>query len=136
MPPLLPSWETLPGVPDTLYKFASAPVSFIFGALLSVALGGIETIVESFIQAILAFFGSIEFVATSTASILLDAGGAFGGLILGALTAFFTTVETAVSAMGPGAPIVAAVLVAGIIIVGAYALRFAWTLLVDSINPL
>lgn len=134
--PRLITWDSLPGVPEPLYKLGTKPVAFILGALLSVALGGIETIVESFLQAILTVFDSIVFVATSTVSVLGDAGASVGDLVLGALTAFFGTVESAVSAMGPGAPLVAAVIVAGVVIVGAYALRFAWTLLVDSINPL
>lgn len=130
------SWYDIGNIPKPLRKFIVAPVSFILGALLSVLLDGIEDIVESFIKAILAIFDAIAVIPETAEWVLTTVFGAAGSDIISALDGLFLALETAASAAGPFAPILAGGALAMVIVGGAYAAQFAWTLLVDSINPL
>lgn len=129
-------WGNLVGVPQSIRKFATAPVSFILGALLSVLVGGIETVIAAFLRAFGALANAFVAVPRSAARILQQAGGSTGDTLLSAITGVLGTFEGAAASAGPLAPLLAGVALALTIVVAAYAARFAWTLLVDSINPL
>lgn len=128
---------TLPDVNwDVLKSFSTSPVSFILGAILSVFLGGLEAVIEAFLDAILAVWEAVTFIPETGAAILRGTFGAAGDMVLGALSGVFETLAMAAAVAGPGAPLVLGGAVAVSIVASAYALQFAWTLLVDSINPL
>lgn len=120
-------WGDVIGVPEPIRKFAIAPVSFILGALFDVFIGGLETVVEAFIDAITSVFEAVASIPESAESLLLDAGGGIGDVILDVLNGMFSTFIEAFSAAGPGAPILAAVVAALVILGAAYAARAIWT---------
>lgn len=117
------SWGNVVGVPDTLDRFLAAPAAFIVGAVLDVLIGGFETVVEAFIDAIVSVGEAFAAVPRSAQAILLDAGGGAGSIILTALNGMFRVLTTAIEAAGPGAPIIAAAVVALTILAAAYTAR-------------
>lgn len=130
-----------------LKDFAEAPVGFLAGVVLNVVLGGLQNITNAFIAAIYTLYeGDTRGSATGSlgvadiprvaSNVLGRVGRAAGSAILDALTGLFTAFESAAAAAGAGAPILAAIALAGVILAAAYLLRASWTLIVDSINPL
>jgi len=141
------SWGNLPGVPPVLRDFAEAPAGFIVGVLLNVFVDGTETVLTAVLDAALFVYEGdtvgttegmlgIADIPRVAATTLGGAGDAAGSTLLDGLSGLFGTIEPAVSAAGPAAPLLAAFLVAVVIVAIAYLARFAWTLIVDSINPL
>lgn len=129
-------WGKLYNVPKPLREFAEAPVAFIVGTLLSYLLGGIEAIVASFLEAIGAIANAFVVFPRSAADILRRSGGGVGDILLSAISGVLGTFEGAAATAGPFGPVIGGLAIAGGIVVGAYVLRAAWTLIVDSINPL
>jgi hypothetical protein len=129
-------WDSIANIPTPLKKLASAPVSFILGALLSVLLGGLEAILQAFVDAVLAIFDAVAYIPRVGSYIVANAAGGAGNIVLNALNGLFESLAMAAAYAGPGAPLLLAVIVAGVIITAAYLARIVWTLLVDSVNPL
>lgn len=140
-------WGSIIGVPEPVQKFAAAPAGFIVGALLDTLLGGVETIVTAFLDAVLFVFEGSEVGSTDgfwgiadipryAASLLGDVFGVAGTSLITAVGGLFATFQGAASAAGPFAPLLAGVTMGGIIIVAGYGAQAVWTLAKDSINPL
>lgn len=152
MPPWAPpeikiSWGDLAGIPQPVQKFAAAPIGFIVGALLDTLLGGVETILKAFLGAIVFVFEGDSVGSTAGmwgiadiprfgANLLAGAFGSVGGGLLDALDGLFVTLQVAVSAAGPAAPLFVGGSIAVAIVVAAYVAQFVWTLAVDTLNPL
>lgn len=143
---IAPSW--LQGNTATVLRdFAEAPVGFAAGIVLNIIVGGLENVTEAVISALYVLYegssrGSaagmlgVADIPRVAANTLGSVGRVTGSALLDALTQFFETVESAAGAAGSVAPIIAAIAVAVVILAVAYLARFAWTLLVDSLNPL
>jgi hypothetical protein len=144
----LPGWIT--DIRGVLEAFGRSPAGFIVGAVLSVILGGIETILTALLDAIiLVFLGSDpgRFAAPNETLGLADIPAFAAGVLIDGTEpvgdAAFATIETLIGAAadvaasaGPAAPIVVAAIIGVVAIVGAVTIRTVIDVVGDAVPGL
>lgn len=155
MPPWIPGqvpdvkikWKSIVNVPTPLKRFIAAPVAFMFGAFLSVFFDGLEVVVTATLDAVLfvvegdtvgstaGMLGIVD-IPRLAANLLTDAGGWVGTSLTAAVGGVLLTLRGVVAAAGPAAPVLLGVILAGLIVGSALAVRWLYNRLADVIVPL
>jgi len=135
----------LKDVRGTLVAFGKSPAGFIFGAVVSELLNGVQTLVESLINAILFVFLGSDGAPSATGTLGLADIPVFAATTLGSggarvATAIATSIRTAnratvevATVAGPLSPVLYAAILAAYLVISAWALRTAIAVAADAI---
>jgi len=118
---------------DVLKAFGKRPVQFVAGAIFTLLLNGVESIVESLLGAVLALGDAVAAVPTLSAEVLTSGGAALGTVILDTIRLVNEPLLTAAQAAGPLAPVIGAAIIVAEIVAVIVVARAALRIILDLI---
>jgi len=118
---------------DVLRGFGRRPIQFIAGAILTIVLGGAETILLALLGAVRALGDAVAALPLTAAGVLTDSGGAVGSALLSSISGINGALLNAVQLAGPAAPAVAAAIIVVEVAVAVVLLRTLARVVIDLI---